>query len=179
MSLAIGLRGAETVVVATDSRATSALGIRDDRTKLRVVADAFLACVGDDEIADAISAERCTSPDSGAVDLPAVWSELWRSRVAVTQTTMQASGRHVDAILAFGDRHLRLVSTRTDPVFTDENICWSGVTRNAAFLAESHWRPDLDSTHLVRLAVATIHETGRVRPEVGGPIQVGILDRDG
>jgi len=53
------------------------------------------------------------------------------------------------------------------------------VTRNAAFLAESHWRPDLDSTHLVRLAVATIHETARVRPEVGGPVQVGILDRDG
>ena len=98
---------------------------------------------------------------------------------AVTGTTLPASGRHLDAITAFGDRDLRLVSTRADPAPANENLCWGGVARDAAFLAESHWRPVLDACHLVRLAVGTIHETAGVRPEVGGPVQVGVLDPDG
>ena len=78
-------------------------------------------------------------------------------------TTLPASGRHLDAVLASADEH----------------VCWAGVARDAAFLAESHWRPDLDACHPVRLGAATIHETAGVRPEVGGPVQVGVLDPDG
>lgn len=178
VSLAIGLRSVNAVVVATDSRTTGTLGTRDDRTKLRVVGNcALLACVGDDEIADAVTLERCISPNGGDVDVPAVFSELWRARFAVLRGTTAA--RHVDAIVASKDRRLHLVSTRGEPTFANESVCWCGVARNAAFLAESYWRPDLDAGQLVRLAVATIHETARVRPEVGGRIQVGILDADG
>ena len=178
VSLAIGLRSVDAVVLATDSRTTGTFGTRDDRTKLHVVGNcALLACVGDDEIADAISLERCISPKGQDVDAPAVFSELWRARFAVVQATTAA--RHVDAIVASKDRRLHLISTRGEPTFVNESVCWAGVLRNAAFLAESYWRPDLDADQLARLAVATIHETARVRPEAGGRIQVGILDADG
>ncbi len=184
MSMMIGARVPEGVVIASDSRTTTSSfsTFRDDRTKVLDFPDAgiLLGCVNNDELADQLFRRAST----------------WKSQPPVEQITGEVTsarlkqarlpGATVPSIQVLAGLNLvggsGLVRYWESDGWTpiEESLCWTSPPgEHAAYLLRRYGNPTMCLDSVIRLLIAVLVETAEFNASVGGPIQVGVLDAVG
>lgn len=190
MTLVVGIRAQDAVIVAADSRGTigdprGLTAVNDTQQKLFKFGKCALAIAGSSEIALAILDEfkkHNMSPSNideavVAFAVAAQWCDQWFRGIPPEQrpgTVFMLGGYRPGVKGAPPESMVYLLTSNTHfaPQLAGNYPMMAGVPQYAIYLSHRYYDPAMSGTSAAALAEYLISETASQDPKVGGPIRI-------